>query len=229
VGPDANKLARDTNFWYADRSPFSVVSASVLGFAGANSGHRVLDLGCGTGGYAARLAESGHQVVGADTNPEYVITARGLGVPGVLVGEAPALPFPHGTFDTVLLIEVLEHVSQPAALVAEAVRVTRHNVLATVPDCTHADRLSGVGLTFEHMLERDHINFFTRENVTSLLAVPGASMHVEPGDHLDVGVIGMQLGAGIAFVFRAARRLRIYRSWLSSRLFIEWTSSGGAK
>lgn len=39
-------------------------------------GQRVLDLGCGTGHYAGRLAAAGHRVVGVDLDPAMIVTAR---------------------------------------------------------------------------------------------------------------------------------------------------------
>ena len=51
-----------------------------MDFVGAHAGPRVLDLGCGLGGYSKALAERGFDVRALDVSAEYVERARGLGV-----------------------------------------------------------------------------------------------------------------------------------------------------
>ena len=92
---------------------------------------RVLDAGCGEGilveEYAERLA-----ITGVDANYS---SAR------VLHGSLTALPFPDGTFDRALCLDVLEHLSfedQPRAL-GELFRVLRPGgeLLVSVPNLAH--------------------------------------------------------------------------------------------
>ena len=96
-------------------------------------GHRVLDLGCGTGDDARRLAElvapSGH-AVGVDFSQAMVEEARaraeGSGLPVEFhQGNATALDLPDGAFDAARCERLLIHVPDAAAAVAEMVRVTR--------------------------------------------------------------------------------------------------------
>jgi hypothetical protein len=47
--------------------------------------------------------------------------------------DAEALSFPHGAFDAVTLLEVLEHMPRPDRALAHAVRVAQRFVVATVP------------------------------------------------------------------------------------------------
>jgi SAM-dependent methyltransferase len=54
------------------------------------------------------------------------------GLPGVFA-DISRLPFPDATFDLVLGIEVLEHVSDPAAAVAELSRVATGDLVLSVP------------------------------------------------------------------------------------------------
>lgn len=80
----------------------------------------VLDLGSGTGHLAARLArERGLSVVAADVADIHV-----AGPPPVLVSDG-ALPFADGAFSASLLLYVLAYPADPAAVLAEAARVTR--------------------------------------------------------------------------------------------------------
>jgi ubiquinone/menaquinone biosynthesis C-methylase UbiE len=50
-----------------------------------------------------------------------------------MFGDIARLPFPPDSFDLVLAIEVLEHVPDPAAALAEIARVTRDRVVLSVP------------------------------------------------------------------------------------------------
>lgn len=54
-----------------------------------------------------------------------------------VVGDGEALPFMDGSFDTVLLAEVLEHVEEPRRLLREALRVARGRVVLTTPNEWH--------------------------------------------------------------------------------------------
>lgn len=88
----------------------------------------LLELGCGVGAELEILAESypGWDLVGVDISDSHVSAAHAH-VPGVAVARADAarLPFPDDAFDAVITVWVLEHVSDPMALLAEARRVLR--------------------------------------------------------------------------------------------------------
>ncbi len=47
----------------------------------------------------------------------------------------------------------------------EVKRVTSKNILITVPNCSDFNKLKFHGLTYEHMLEKDYVNFFTKTKV----------------------------------------------------------------
>lgn len=106
------------------------LSAPFADFAGvtAGSGMRVLDVGCGPGALTSVLAErlGAGQVVGADPSSPLVAAARQR-LPQVDIREASAeaLPFPDASFDAALAQLVVLFMKDPAAGVAEMVRVTR--------------------------------------------------------------------------------------------------------
>lgn len=96
---------------------------------------RVLEIGCGIGSVVADLDRSGHEVVGVDISREAVAYGREK-YAGIRLEVHPAenLPFADQTFDVVLSFDVIEHLADVDAHLAEAVRVLRpqgHYLLQT--------------------------------------------------------------------------------------------------
>jgi ubiquinone/menaquinone biosynthesis C-methylase UbiE len=92
------------------------------------SGNEVaLDAGCGTGSLTFALAGFVAEVVGADTNAEYLEAGRAAAPENVrfVEGDVMALPFGYAEFDLVCCHRVLHHVRRPELAVAELARVTR--------------------------------------------------------------------------------------------------------
>lgn len=95
------------------------------------AGLRVLDVGCGGGLLSEALAKEGAQVVAIDLAPELVKVARlhrlesGVEVDyrvqavEALADEAPA------SFDAITCMEMLEHVPDPAAIIAACERLLK--------------------------------------------------------------------------------------------------------
>jgi 2-polyprenyl-6-hydroxyphenyl methylase / 3-demethylubiquinone-9 3-methyltransferase len=91
-------------------------------------GARVLDVGCGAGFLSNYLATQGFDVTGLDASQASLdVAARhdGTGKASYLLGDALRLPFQDASFDVVCAMDFLEHVEDPAAVVAEVARVLR--------------------------------------------------------------------------------------------------------
>lgn len=95
-------------------------------------GGPVLDVGCGTGWIAEHVGD----YTGIDGSPVAVAAATEKGR-NVRLGDVDEpLPFDDGTFDTVVMKDLLEHVVDPVAVVTEALRVLRPGgvAFASSPD-----------------------------------------------------------------------------------------------
>ena len=98
----------------------------------------VLDVGCGEGvlthEWAERLGD--RRIVGIDLDdPELQAEWATRQRPNLeyRIEEATALPFADGEFELATAIEVLEHVPEPEATVAEMARVASGHLLVSVP------------------------------------------------------------------------------------------------
>jgi 2-polyprenyl-6-hydroxyphenyl methylase / 3-demethylubiquinone-9 3-methyltransferase len=111
----------------------------------------LLDIGCGGGLLAPHV--HGYTHLGVDLAESAARVAREHGV-SVVAGSAERLPFPDGAFDVVVAGEILEHVPDTEAVVAEACRVLTRGgtvVIDTIADSawarfsmvTVAERLPG--------------------------------------------------------------------------------------
>lgn len=81
---------------------------------------RVLDIGCGAGGFAAKLPTD-TSWVGLDSSPTQLAVAPRPSV----CADARQLPFTTGTFDAAVCQWMLYHFDDPTEVIAEAYRVLR--------------------------------------------------------------------------------------------------------
>ena len=89
---------------------------------------RLLNVGCGTGGFNVAAAEAGARPVGVDADAEAVAICglkRGRGAGGFVRAAAERLPFGDGVFDLVYCFSSIEHVDSVEDSVREMVRVVR--------------------------------------------------------------------------------------------------------
>jgi len=91
------------------------------------AGKRVLDGGCGAGGYVRALRERGIDAHGVEYDARKVELYRASAPEPdrVQVGDLAALPFPTASFEVVILNEVLEHVPDEPAALREVGRILR--------------------------------------------------------------------------------------------------------
>jgi 2-polyprenyl-3-methyl-5-hydroxy-6-metoxy-1,4-benzoquinol methylase len=135
----------------------------------------VLDLGCGSGRGTRLLASSIRHVTGLDISHRPLLSAK-KDCPAVgflqAVCDGP-LPFTSGSFDAVYCAEVIEHVFNPSAMVAECHRVLKPKgtLFITTPFHGLIKNLAIATIGFERHfdVEGPHIRFFTNKSLLSLL------------------------------------------------------------
>jgi ubiquinone/menaquinone biosynthesis C-methylase UbiE len=93
-------------------------------------GQQLLDVGCGNGAAAIRLAQTfGLSVTGVDIDPGQITAATSAAGPrsGVrfLAADATALPFPDGEFDLVYTNKTTHHIPHWEHALEEMVRVLK--------------------------------------------------------------------------------------------------------
>ena len=85
-------------------------------------GKRILDVGCGVGMYLQAMRAHSDRVYGVEIDTERAAQAR-QSLCNIVVAPAEQLPFAQGSFDVVLLHEVIEHVEDDRQTIQEAYRV----------------------------------------------------------------------------------------------------------
>jgi 2-polyprenyl-3-methyl-5-hydroxy-6-metoxy-1,4-benzoquinol methylase len=140
----------------------------------------VLDVGCGEGvlthEWAERLGD--RRIVGIDLEDAKLRDEWGKRRRSNLeyrVEEATSLSFADDEFDLAAAIEVLEHVPEPEATVAEMARVARRHVLVSVPREPLWRGLNVARGAYVRSLGNTpgHVNHWSRRSFVAMLARHG--------------------------------------------------------
>lgn len=150
------------HFWWVSRREFV---SGLIRTVGQGHGGDVLDVGCGSGLLARELAVSGATVTGVDvvSHPQWSSQGSWVFREGDYLELAPEL----GVFDTVLALDVAEHVVDEARFVArlrENVRPGGHAIV-TVPAYNW--------LWSRHDELNQHFRRYTKSGLGSILTAGG--------------------------------------------------------
>lgn len=153
----------DDHWWFLGRR--KVLSALLDGLE-RHEDLRILDVGCGTGGNFAFLADYG-EVEGCDYSEEAIRFCRLRGGPPAQVASIYELPYEDGSFDLVTCLDVIEHLRFDLPAFKELARVlkTGGHLLATLP--------AGPHLYSDFDCFAGHLRRYTRPQVRMLLRESG--------------------------------------------------------
>ncbi len=139
---------------------------------------RALDIGCGTGDFVAFLSEKGWQAEGLEPSVEIAAMGQKRGLRVATSTLEQYLPHWRADrarpFSLVSLLNVLEHVPDPAGLVRNVAAVTAPGglLVVRVPNDFNALQLSAqrsLGKAPWWIAIPDHINYFTYASLRGLL------------------------------------------------------------
>jgi SAM-dependent methyltransferase len=154
---------------------------------GIGPGNTVLDMGCGGGRHAFAALRRGACVVALDADGLELKQVQGTMVAMVEAGEVPAtgvgsqvqgdalaLPFADGTFDRIIASEVLEHIPDDVAAIAELVRVLAPGgrIAVTVPTRL-PERINWLLDDEYHDFPGGHIRIYRQRELEGRLAAAG--------------------------------------------------------
>lgn len=188
-------------------------------------GESVLDLGGGQGAYSLELSKAGYDVTVADINAESlkVAEANGLKTRLLQIGENAG----EGVVDTVMLIEVLEHVPDPKLFLQNAIAAARKRVVFTLPCTDDFQLLFGLGLSYAHIAVSDHLWHFSLDEMKAVLDSLGRRYRLEQGDFLFPSIslalleryLKGALGYMVRFPLRLVNRLGFVPKKIPSRFY----------
>ena len=135
---------------------------------------RVLDVGCGSGGTAAGLRAAGAtDIVGIEVVAEAAEAARRVLDEVHLATVEEAIDDLEGTFDTMLCLDVLEHLVNPHDVLARLRRLASPGgtLQVSVPNARHLSLVRDLlfrgtfGYTEWGHRDRTHLRWFTRRDL----------------------------------------------------------------
>lgn len=158
--------------WFRDRR--ARLAFRLLDKAGVSGMGRVLDIGCGSGQFLARLACMGVVCHGTELSPR--TGARASKIPGLTLQFGALTPesFPAGSFDLISIWHVLEHLPDPDSVLRLCHGWLREGgaMLIAVPNVDSWQARLFRGSWF-HVDPPRHLHHFNRRSLTGALEKAG--------------------------------------------------------
>jgi 2-polyprenyl-3-methyl-5-hydroxy-6-metoxy-1,4-benzoquinol methylase len=139
---------------------------------------RIVDVGCGEGGLAELFVRAGHHVTGVEPaaylRERFEARVKPLDPESAVVdGVGESLPFSDGEVAAVTITEVLEHVADPAAVLAELHRAVKPGGVVCLSVPTSYTELLFWRLHPRYAENATHVRIFTRPELRKLIETAG--------------------------------------------------------
>lgn len=165
--------------------------------------HRVLELGCAEGAFAATVkARTGGEVWGMEFSPEVAERASAV-IDHVVVGDINEniKELPDAYFDAIVCNDVLEHLVNPVVTLEQLRSKLTPNgvVVASIPNIRYIPALSKIVFRRDFpqkdfgVFDRTHLRFFTRKSMKRMFKTAGFKMQSMQGINPHYGPLGLML------------------------------------
>lgn len=149
---------------------------------------KILDIGCGTGLNAKKLAEKGHEIIGIDISNIAIQQFCQNGFTGFQCDIAQYIPFKNNTFDLIYASEVIEHLIDTELFIDEIYRILKPSgklILSTINSTFWVFRITALlGKTVTEIQHPGHIRFFSKAGLTNNIAKAGFKNIKISGRHM---------------------------------------------
>jgi SAM-dependent methyltransferase len=153
IVPTWEGYERWAEIYDGEDNPLVLLETAHIGtLIGRVTGLKVVDIGCGTGRHAVRLAQEGALVTAVDFSEAMLARARAKPAAETIRflrhDLARPLPLKNAAFDLVLCCLVLDHIADPGCLFAEFARLCRPDGGVVISAMHPAMSLRGVQARF---------------------------------------------------------------------------------
>ncbi len=212
--PRQNKLVYEFK-----ESPYSSHSLILQAFPENGEGLRVLDVGCANGYLASFLAERGFHVVGVE-RPGGFGEDFPANVELVVADLESGLPPLEGSFDFILVADILEHLRQPVALLRQFHKFVtpETRLVASLPNSGNLYfRLNVLAGRFPKedrgLFDRTHLHFFMWKGWQELFAEGGFRIRSARSTGMPIGLAFPRAAQSVAVRMAERVSYELGRAW----------------
>jgi 2-polyprenyl-3-methyl-5-hydroxy-6-metoxy-1,4-benzoquinol methylase len=175
---ERNRSSKDNSTKEKITNEIFVTASSAL-----REGDTILDVGCGDGTLSLYFKDKFRKIYGVEIAEEAARLAQIQGVFPSVMDVNVSLSYRDNTHETIICLEVIEHLLDPCYLLSEIYRVLKPNgqLVLTTPNIRNFRNVCQLIIkgTFPHTTRDEfawkgiHLNYFTRKDIGTLLKNAG--------------------------------------------------------